>query len=299
MQRWSMRYTVDVAALYLARKLINTPGNRALQEEFHYELARIEKMPPAPDGALMKYVVVFVPGWLYESKPWTGADFAKPRALLSKLGVENHVIKVQDNGTVEDNVEIIVRDLKPFLSGSKPVIVVSGSMGGPEVAVVLGKRLPPEQLAQVHAWLNICGSIRGSPLADFWSTWPGLLIADTVFHIRGWGGLRAMASLRTERSRKRVANLRIPSHIQVVNYVGVPMSGDIRQYDKRYTYHQLRRWGPNDGLVLIPDELFPGAPTVTEVGRGHFLNYPDIDLRTTALLRVVANRLAKAGNAPN
>lgn len=290
MQAISREYSVDVAAMFYALRLLEDPGNRELQSAFD----RVRN-----DGATevdRSYRVVFVPGWLYQSKPWTGADFAKPREVLTALGVEHHLVDLLDNGSVEENA-ILLRDaLIPLLQDRKPVIIVSGSKGSPEVAMVLGQLMSAEQTAPVRAWLNICGALQGSPLANTWTAWPVAWATNLLFQLRGYGGLEGISSLRIERSRERARDLRIPEHIQVVNYVGVPVSGTIldTEFEKRFTYVQLRDHGPNDGLVLIADEIDQHGLTITEVGRGHFLSYEDFGQRATSALRTVMQRLSGA-----
>jgi hypothetical protein len=54
----------------------------------------------------------------------------------------------------------------------------------------------------------------------------------------------------------------------------------------------MRALGPNDGLVLLEDELIPGGAPLLAVGVDHFLVHPDRNLWTAALLRVVVKGLA-------
>lgn len=292
----SEQYSVDTMALFFAHRLLEQPGNQEIQAEFERQLQTMKSA--GSDGLLsdaieQQYRVVFVPGWLYRSKPWTGADFAGPRALLEQTGVEHHFLSLLDNGPIEDNAKLVALGLLPLLQDGKPVILVSGSKGSPEVAVALGELLTTEQSQSIKAWINICGALQGSPLADQWTSWPNSWLTNLIFQSRGWGGLDGLESMRIERSFRRSAALNIPSHILIVNYVGVPVSGTIfeKEFEKRFTYTHLRRHGPNDGLVLLPDEVAVNGITVTEVGRGHFLSEPDFDVRATALLQAVMRRL--------
>jgi hypothetical protein len=283
----SRQFSVDTAALFYAKSLMEDPRNRELQALFTQQLEQLQN-GGAEDGLDIdrQYRIVFVPGWLYRSKPWTGANMAAPRALLDRFGIEHHFIELLDNGSVEDNARLVANGLRPLLRDGRPVIVVSGSKGGPEVAMALGRLLEPEETRPVKAWLNICGALQGSPLADKWTAWPVAWATEALFRLRGWGGLDGLRSLSVRRSQQRASAIRLPEHIQVVNYIGVPVSGTIldTEFEKRFTYVQLRDYGPNDGLVLIPDEIEPSGRTVVEIGRGHFLNHPDFGLRTTALL---------------
>jgi hypothetical protein len=300
----SREYSVDTLALYFALRLLEQPRNQQMQALFAQQLALLEQARPpshlVSNELEQRYRVVFVPGWLYRSKPWTGADFAAPRAILDRQGIENHFIELLDNGTIEDNASLVARALMPLLEDGKPIIIISGSKGSPEVALALGQLLAPEQIKPVRAWINICGALEGSPLADIWTSWPSNWLSWPMFQLRGYGNLEGLKSMRTLRSQARSRSLRIPEDILVVNYVGVPVSGTIieKEFEKRFTYSQLREYGPNDGLVLIPDEVAPDSITVTEVGRGHFLSEPDFDVRTAALLSAVMLSLEPAGGGP-
>lgn len=55
----------------------------------------------------------------------------------------------------------------------------------------------------------------------------------------------------------------------------------------------MRSLGPNDGLALTRDEIFPGGATLVEMGLDHYLSAPDIDRRTEALARAVLRHLAE------
>lgn len=297
MRELSREYSVDTLALLFAHHVLGQPGNQQIQAEFVRQLAALNAMSGIEGTSTRTnvegYRLVFVPGWLYQSKPWTGADFAGPRAILDQFGADHHLIEVLDNGPIELNARLVALDLLPLLEDNKPTIIISGSKGGPEVAMALGQLLTPEQTRPIRAWINICGALNGSPLANIWTTWPSSWLSNTLFQLRGWGGLNGLRSMRTERSLMRNQGLRIPDDILVVNYVGVPVSGTIieKEFEKRFTYSQLRDYGPNDGLVLVPDEVADNSITVIELGRGHFLSEPDFDVRTTALLNTVIQRL--------
>jgi hypothetical protein len=83
----------------------------------------------------------------------------------------------------------------------------------------------------------------------------------------------------------------LPNHIFLLQFVGAPLSGDIAS-DVRHRYIELRKYGPNDGLTLLADELVPHGVTVIEPGLDHFYQDPEIDLKSLALANVVADELS-------
>ncbi len=295
LQTISERHSPDTAALVLARSLLAQPENQRWQQRFTAELAEIERAAAerqTPFLAQQPYRVLFVPGWLYQSKPWTGADFGSTRRLLKQLGVSHALLPVGDNDTVEANAAQLAVQLRPWLQTGRPVILVSGSKGGAETALALSQHLKPDETRFIKAWINICGALKGSPIADDYLHWSRRWFSTFIFRLNGWGSLSALESMSYDKGKRRAARFRIPPHIFVLNYIGVPMSGDIRVFTHQFTYHALRRYGPNDGMVLVRDEIAPEGPTVTEVGRAHFLPDKDIHLRNTAVIQAVARRLS-------
>ncbi len=55
----------------------------------------------------------------------------------------------------------------------------------------------------------------------------------------------------------------------------------------------MRSLGPNDGLALTLDEIFPGGATLVEMGLDHYMSAPDIDGRTEALTRALLRLIAE------
>ena len=72
----------------------------------------------------------------------------------------------------------------------------------------------------------------------------------------------------------------------VVNFVGVPLSGDIVE-GAEFGYSVTKRVGPNDGLTPIIDEIAHGGVTVVQVGLDHYYRDPALDVKTVALALTV------------
>jgi hypothetical protein len=91
-----------------------------------------------------------------------------------------------------------------------------------------------------------------------------------------------MESLTFAHSRQRFASFRVPKHILVVNYFGIPTIGSI-SFLARRGFFPLRKHGPNDGLMLLPDMIFPGGVTLADLGSDHIrLNY-HLEISSVAL----------------
>ena len=77
--------------------------------------------------------------------------------------------------------------------------------------------------------------------------------------------------------------------ILVVNYLGIPLSGQVGRYS-RENYPVLARDGPNDGLTLLADAIAPGSLTVLAPGSDHFFaEDPRIDEKTVALMKLMVD----------
>jgi hypothetical protein len=285
-------FSPDVAALHLAEHLFGNEINRRFQSALQQQFTRLKALSAKGSSAPLpteRYLALFVPGMHYRSFPQTGADFAKPRQILTQMGLDNALLETAENGTVEENARLVADDISKRSRGSADVILVSASKSGPEIAQALGETLSAHETAHIKAWINIGGLLQGTYLADWALRWPKRWFVQLLFAFKGWD-LESGRSLMTARSRERFCRWHIPGHILVINYVGIPLSGHIT---KRATnnYLDLRMHGPNDGLSLLSDELVPDAITIVECGLDHYYISPEMDMKAAALAYTVINQL--------
>jgi hypothetical protein len=290
--RIAREFSTDFATLLLAEELLAVPPNARMQALYLEELGRLEAGRAAPlPPRETRYAVLFVPGWLYRSHPENGAGFQRQLALAAQMGLEAELVPTAENASVEHNAGLIADDLRRRRDDGRRYILATASKSGAEVALALAG-LSARETGHVAAWVNIGGVLGGSPLADAALTAPRCWGALAFL---GWrpGGLDGMRSMSTAARRSRVGELRLPGHILVVNYLPLPLSGNVTPR-ARSGYESMRALGPNDGLALTPDEIFPGAVSILEVGLDHFMTVPDIDRRTAALIRSVIDTLSRS-----
>ena len=79
---------------------------------------------------------------------------------------------------------------------------------------------------------------------------------------------------------------RLPESIAVVNVVAVPVSGSVGA-TVWGGYRVLRSHGPNDGVVLLADTVWPGGANVVAIGPDHLFAPREDDAQSLALLRAV------------
>lgn len=280
------RTSMDFAALVFARALTTDSRSRIAQATFDRFL---QEGPDRLVAALRRpgafpYTVVFSPSWLYKSHPESGSDFASQRRLLDKLGIRNRMAESGESDSVEDNAAAIIRTLRETGCEGGPVVLVSDSKSGPEAVKALAG-LTPEEAACVVAWINIAGALRGTPLADSGLRIPVKWIARGIFWLNGWSW-DGVESLETTRSRQRLETLRLAETITVLNIVAVPVSGSVG-YQVLWGYHVLTSHGPNDGVVLLADTVWPGGINIVGLGSDHLLGRWRDDAYILAMLRTL------------
>ena len=291
LQELSQTFSPDFATLYLTQKLLSDSRNRQVHSIFNQELIR------AHDAVVQQmvgskvieddYLVLFVPGWDYvDSGAKTGADFAKPRRLLSEMGIRNHLIEINPIGSVEENARVVADHILSYANTGEKVLIVSASSGSPAVALSLGETLTSSEVSHVTGWLNIGGILRGSPVIDHYKKWPQRLVFNIFTWIQGWD-TKNIETMSEEKLRARYEQLDFPKTMAIVNYIGIPLSGQITPRAKD-GYEIMSQAGPNDGLTMILDEMVADTPTIVSLGFDHFVNEdPEINLKTVALTRTM------------
>ena len=280
------RTSMDFAALVFARALTTDSRSRIAQATFDRFLQEGPDRSVAALGrpGAFPYTVVFSPSWLYKSHPETGSDFASQRRLLDKLGIRNRMAESGESDSVEDNAAAIIRTLRETGCDDGPVVLVSDSKSGAEAVKALAG-LTPEEAACVVAWINIAGALRGTPLADSGLRIPVKWIARGIFWLSGWSW-DGVESLETTHSRQRLETLRLAETITVLNIVAVPVSGSVG-YQVLWGYHVLTSHGPNDGVVLLADTVWPGGINIVGLGADHLLGRWRDDAYILAMLRTL------------
>jgi hypothetical protein len=287
----SQAFSVDFAALFLADRLLNNRCNKDLNQRFE----RYLKNDTAVDASISSsYQILFVPGWDYvENGHSTGADFAKPRELATKSGFDNYLVALPPTGSVEEGANVLAAEIARHNRSGKKILLVGSSSAGPAIHLALGELLDENELSSIKVWLNIGGILRGTPFIDYFEKRPQRWLFNAYIWFKGFDK-EAILSMGTAPSRSRFARLQLGSDIVVINYMGIPLSGQLSQYSGT-GYRMLRSDGPNDGLALLTDEIAPGSLTVVALGNDHFLaEDPEIDKKTVALIELIVTYANKA-----
>ncbi|MGF1731783.1 hypothetical protein [Photobacterium kasasachensis] len=285
----SQEYSVDFASLFLADLLLKNECNNKLNKSFMHHLDN----PTIASVNSSSYTLLFVPGWDYaESGHLTGADFKAPRAMATKLGVENYLVELPPTGSVEQNAEYLAKDIIHHGRAGKGIILAGASSAGPAIHLALAELLSEKERGAVKAWLNIGGILQGSPLIDYYQKWPHRWFFNLAVWDKGWDK-DAILSMGTSLSRSRFSRLRIESDLLIINYLGIPLSGQLSKFSIE-KYPLLKPEGPNDGLTLLTDAIAANSMTIVALGSDHyFAEDPEIDEKTIALMALIMTYLDK------
>lgn len=291
LKKISERFSVDFAALFLADRLWADENNRKIQNLFNRLLKDKRSIPNLLEICSSSYMILFVPGWDYvENGHLTGADFAEPRKLVTGLGIENYLVEIPTTGSVEDNADYLTKELMARSKSGKNIILVGASSAGPAIHLCLGEMLDRHGFNGVKAWVNLGGILQGSPLIDHYQEWPQRWLFNTAIWYQGWDKKKIL-SMSVKQSRDRFVRLNINKNMVVINYMGLPLSGQLSKYSKD-KYPLLASKGPNDGLTLLRDVIAPNSLTIIALGNDHFFaEDPKIDDKTIALTMLVISYL--------
>jgi hypothetical protein len=279
LKRLSDEFSVDFAALYLADKIGSVPANHRFRALFDQTYKTTETALSAGGVQLpataKEYDVLFVPTYLYRRFMARGAALREPREALEKVGFKCYFVETRDDGPIESNAELVANAIRERAKDGRRLIIITASKSSSEVALALTK-LGPGETRHVAAWINAMGALQGTPLVD-----------DNVLPELEWivgkvdpaGG----TSMSVAASRPRFASLRVPSQVFVLNMVAIPTSGDVT-FRGRRGYKPMLKYGPNDGMVLVADTIYPGGVVLAELGSDHFLSNRKLDVLTIALV---------------
>ena len=292
----SENFSNDFAALFLADRLWQNRKNRKLQRIFNRYMALPEYELFEPPANTEDLVILMVPGWNYvDNGHVTGSDFATPRQLIDRLGVDNELVLVPSNGSVQQSAEVIAARVREWAASDRKIILVGASAAGPAIHYTLGKLLEPDQQTPVIAWVNLGGILQGSPLIDHFQQWPQKMLLDLVVAFRGWD-IDEIMTLSAEQSRQRVKTLQLPEHLLVINYLGLSLTGSLSSLSS-YKYPIIAGEGPNDGLTPLSDIIVPGSMTLVATGSDHYFGEdPLIDNKTIAMLKTILELIGFRGS---
>jgi hypothetical protein len=275
---------IDAATERLYRSLIESP----LHGPF---IRRVDELCEEPAPAWNRdAVLVIVPGASYRENPRSGADGRLVREQAERLGCPTDLVPVATTGTLRQNARILCDWLAA--QPERPVILATLSKGGPDVKMALAEPDAERAFRNVVGWINLCGILNGTPMADWLLSWsPGAVLVRLYARLRG-GSAAFLRDLRYGPGGLKDFELRLPAHIQLISIVGFPLREHLSRRVARRCHRRLEPHGPNDGGLILADVCALPGLVYPIWGADHYLQPKrDVNVLVRAILRYLGETL--------
>lgn len=217
-------------------------------------IAAVNREPAAPCAGAAGITLLLVPGLYYRERPDLGGDGALVLQAAQACGYEARRVPTLSLGTVQENAEILARELA--LCGEGPVVVASLSIGALQVRHLLATRQNDRALP-FHGWLNLGGTPFGAHAIErMLNTRPRKMAGRLLAKLQGLPFAAVEESMPShplwQGAFPEVAGLR------AVTVLPIPMEGHV-QKPLQARFKELKPEGPTDGMVLLAKSIPPGA----------------------------------------
>jgi len=267
----TVRDGIDAATTWLYRRVVDSPLHGPFIRRIDEACAR-----PAPPAWNRDARLAIVPGASYKEAPDTDADGRVVREVAEGLGLATDLVPIATTGSVRQNARTLCDWL--LAQPERPLLLASLSKGGPDIKLALAEPDAERAFARVAGWINLCGILDGTPVADLLlSRRPDAVLLRVFLRLRG----RSPAFLRDLRygpGGLQDVELRLPPHIQLISIVGFPLREHLTRRISRRCHAHLARHGPNDGGVILSDVCALPGLLYPIWGADHFLQ-PKTDVR--------------------
>ncbi len=247
---------VDFATALLYDRIRKAPEHSRFISQIEAALSEPLRRTPA-----VNIRVVVVPGALYVERPDMGGDGKLVRDVAEECGLHSSLVPLASRGAATENAARLATWLEQ--QPEEKLVLVSLSKGGPEVKLALARPDAPRLFRNVVAWVNVCGPLDGSAVAD-WVLAGRLRRALLRFQ---YCVLRRdfafVAELRREPGAPLGRALTLPLAMRLISLVGFPLRQHLSAPFARFCHRIIARHGPNDGAVLLsdirdwPGEIYP------------------------------------------
>ncbi len=253
-RRESNQKGVEFATCLVYAYWLSTPKTRWLVRNFAE--SRIHNQLPVRTTSIHPPEIVYiVPGALYKEYPATGADGQILIDLFSKLGIQTQRVPLKSDGRLIENTRILHDFFRT--QRCRNAILVSLSKGSSDLKFAM--RDSPALLDSISLWVNIAGTLSGTPLIQWVRDRP---VVDWInrlsFRLRG-RDYRFFTELQRLEGGQLDFPLSLPNHLQAIHITAVPLRRHARTRYAKYSHHCFSKWGPNDGALMLEDLIgLPG-----------------------------------------
>ncbi|HEV7402878.1 MAG TPA: hypothetical protein VGO11_08135 [Chthoniobacteraceae bacterium] len=270
----------DFATALLHHRIVASeehgPFLRALREPEGSGAARSGSIHVEDNVSHERPVVAIVPGAFYRENPRTGADGQFVREVAERLGLPVVTAPLSSTGRLAENAQLLVEWLAT--QRARPLVLVSVSKGGSDLKVALQRPDAGAAFAHVRGWINLCGILDGTPMAEWLLSSDWLARANRfVYRIRG-RSLDFLEDMQRRPGSPLAGPLVLPPHLRTIHVVGFPLLAHLRNGLVRRCHARLAPFGPNDGSLLLSDVIRWHGQLCPVWGADHYLR-PSEDVR--------------------
>jgi hypothetical protein len=274
-QEIATREGIDAATTQLYQSVLESPQHGAFIRRVDAISTRTLPRKWQAEAAL-----IIVPGAFYRENPRSGADGRLLREQAERLDCPTGIIPIASRGTLKQNARIICDWLLEHQE--QPVILASLSKGGADVKMALAEPDAAGAFQNVAAWVNLCGILNGSPMAEWLlSRNPAALLNRLYYTLRGQG-LGFLRDLGYGPGRPLDCALQLPHHIRMVTIAGFPLREHLSSALARRCHRRLTYLGPNDGSLVLSDVCALPGLLYPIWGADHYLR-PQTDVNQLVL----------------
>ena len=273
-------YSIDVATLFFIKRVYEQDKNRRAQDYYLSGVHDLTEEDIKQQIALLKrYYIVFVPGFQYECAN-NGGDFLDQRAFLDTTDISYEMIMLDEVGLVESNAKMIADRLQELCTIYSDIVVISVSKGGLETAIALDKISEIQNISSIKFWINVCGTLKGTPLADFWLQPLRRIWMSCILFFSGQkvNLKRLLNDMSYESCKERYKSITVPPEIVPINLIGVPLGRDKRS----------KMAVPNDTFSPSPDSIAGDGAVIVEIDSDHYFKEVDMNKRMMVVLKYIS-----------
>jgi len=230
--------------------------------------------------------IAIVPAAFYKEKPHSGADGRVVREAAIRMSFRCELIPLRSTGTLAENSTILLDWLKQHTAAK--IILVSLCKGGADVKFALGASGAETRFANVRAWVNICGTLSGSPVAQWLLATKLRSFATWLFLKSGGRDFEFLQEIVPSPSGPLSGPVRLLPMMQLINIVGFPLRRHLTNGFMRRCHQFISPQGPNDGGVLLSEACRLPGFIYPVWGADHYLRP---DERVQQIIRAVLNYL--------
>lgn len=230
-----------------------------------------EKVAPLPTPSRLH--LLLVPALYYQELPQYGGDGQAIASIARACGLQVTIAPLLSKGSLSDNAAILWETLCGMAGDD--VLLLSLSVGGGEVRIMLDEHAGAPQLARLRGWVNVCGLVRGIPLATRVLRNP-LRRLHTMTVCKAIGlDFALVRELDPDHAYWQGA-MALPPTLRVVNLIGVPLHSHVQQRSLFKRYSWMQKLGPNDGMALLTDLLVEPGLIYPLWGADHYFRTPQV-----------------------